>query len=93
MKVIFLMTIRLYWLLVPRHKRRRCLFKESCSKHIYSKTKSEGFVAGIRSLKFRISNCNPNYDIIDIDGEKILLSSSMNVFKTSEINGSILYLS
>jgi uncharacterized protein len=90
MKILFLMTIRLYWLLIPRNKRKRCLFKESCSKHVYQKAKSEGFISGVHSLKFRISNCNPNYHIIDIDGEKILLSSSQNVFKASEINDSIL---
>ncbi|MCC6372969.1 MAG: membrane protein insertion efficiency factor YidD [Bacteroidia bacterium] len=35
MKFVFLNIIKLYWLIVPAHKRRPCVFKESCSKYVF----------------------------------------------------------
>lgn len=90
MKVLFLIIIRLYWFLIPESKRRTCLFKTSCSNYVYTKTKSEGLITGIKALKFRIKNCNPKYSIITINGERVLISGAWEVFKENEINTSIL---
>ena len=89
MRIILLLIIKAYWLLIPKYKRRRCLFKVSCSNYVYNKTKSEGLIQGIKALKFRVENCNRYYNIIEINNEKLLISSRSIVFKEKEINESI----
>lgn len=90
MKYILLILIKIYWKYVPESKRRRCLFKTSCSNYVYKKAKEKGLFAGLKALLFRIHNCNSNYDIIEIDNRKLLVSSEYEVFNESEINHSIL---
>lgn len=63
MRVLFLKIIRLYWLLVPEEKRRKCIFEKSCSKHVYEETERKGFRRGIKQLIFRFKNCHPQFDI------------------------------
>lgn len=90
MKTILLVIIKLYWLLIPKHKRRKCLFKTSCSNYVYDKTKSEGLISGLKALKFRINNCNSQYSIMEINGEKVLVTKTNIVFKEKLINKTIL---
>lgn len=90
MKRFLLMLIKIYWLTIPKSSRRRCLFQESCSSHVYRITKNEGLISGLKALKFRIRNCNSNYAIIKIDNKPVLISSSNKLFDESEINCSIL---
>jgi len=90
MRIILLLIIKIYWIVLPKSKRRRCLFKTSCSNHVYSKAKSEGLISGLKALKFRMKNCNPYYNIIEINNEKILISSRHVLFKEKVINQSIL---
>tara|TARA_R110002033_G_scaffold167528_1_gene206739 strand:- start:16886 stop:17140 length:255 start_codon:yes stop_codon:yes gene_type:complete len=80
----------MYWLLIPEHKRRKCLFKKSCSNYVYDKTKSEGFISGLKALRFRIDNCNPNYSIMELDKEIVLITKMNNIINKKEINQSIL---
>lgn len=83
----------MYWLLIPKHKRRKCLFKKSCSNYVYDKAKSEGFISGLKALKFRISNCNPNYIIMNLNGEKVLITKTNYIIKENLINEFLLKLS
>ncbi|WP_196890493.1 membrane protein insertion efficiency factor YidD [Aureivirga marina] len=63
MKYLLLTIIHLYWFLIPKKKRRRCIFKKSCSKIVYEKTKKEGLISGLKILTFRIKNCHPEFDL------------------------------
>lgn len=63
MKYLLLNIIRVYWLLIPKGKRRKCIFDKSCSHHVFYQTKINGFKIGIKELKFRIRNCQPGFDI------------------------------
>lgn len=90
MKRFLLILIKIYWLSIPKSSRRRCLFQESCSNHVYRITKDEGLTSGLKALKFRIKNCNSNYAIIKIENKLALISSSNELFDESEINYSIL---
>ncbi|MBN4047344.1 membrane protein insertion efficiency factor YidD [bacterium AH-315-P13] len=90
MKYLLLIIIKCYWLVIPKSKRRKCLFKISCSNYVYKKTKTEGVISGLNALKFRIKNCNPNYNIIEINGEKVLVTKRNKNFKENEIDISIL---
>jgi putative component of membrane protein insertase Oxa1/YidC/SpoIIIJ protein YidD len=90
MRILLLITIKLYWLLIPEKMRRTCLFKTSCSHYVFDKTKQEGLLIGLKSLKFRIRNCNPHYHIIILENEKVLISATQQVFKLEDLNESIL---
>ncbi|WP_432208133.1 membrane protein insertion efficiency factor YidD [Asprobacillus argus] len=86
MKVFLLISIRVYWLLIPKVKRRRCLFKKSCSQYVYDITKREGLLLGMKALRFRIKNCNSKYNIIDVGKEKILITKTHKIFKEKDIS-------
>lgn len=86
MRISLMVIIKLYWFLIPKHKRRKCLFKESCSHFVYKTTKSKGLISGVKALNFRINNCNPNYTIMELNDEKVLITKSNNVFKQTELN-------
>ncbi|ARV08190.1 hypothetical protein BTO05_00495 [Winogradskyella sp. PC-19] len=90
MKVFLLIVIKLYWYLIPKNRRRKCLFKKSCSNYVYETTKSEGLFSGLKALKFRVKNCNPHYSIMELDGEKVLITKSNKIFKENFINQSII---
>ena len=63
MRYILLLIIKFYWGFIPVNKRRRCIFKESCSNFVYRVTKENGFVAGFYALKQRLRQCKPGYKI------------------------------
>ena len=72
MSYALICLIRLYWLW-PCKRHRRCIFRETCSRHVYRITKRHGFLAGARSLKRRILHCRPGYVITAQSGELGLL--------------------
>ncbi len=81
---MLLLTIRIYWLLVPENKRRKCLFKTSCSHYVYQQAKNKGGLAGLRALLFRIQNCNANYQIMEVGDGKILITKTNKVIPENE---------
>jgi putative component of membrane protein insertase Oxa1/YidC/SpoIIIJ protein YidD len=63
MKFFLIAIIKIYWAIIPKSKRRKCIFRLSCSKFVYSETKEKGVLKGVTALSFRIKNCNNNFDI------------------------------
>ena len=90
MKHLLLIIIKLYWKHIPESKRRKCLFKISCSNYVYKKTNEKGLVSGFRAMIFRINNCNSNHNIIEVGNKKLLITKTHKVFDKSEINKYIL---
>ncbi|NAS31989.1 membrane protein insertion efficiency factor YidD [Flavobacteriaceae bacterium R38] len=86
MKYSLLIAIKMYWFLIPESKRRKCIFKESCSQIVYKTLIQKGVWKGIQALKFRMKHCKPGYHVINIDGEQLLISINNTVFKEKEIN-------
>lgn len=86
MKVFLLILIRIYWLFIPKSKRRKCLFKKSCSQYVYDIAKRDGLLLGLKALSFRIKNCNSQYNIMDIGKEKILITKTHKIFKEKDIS-------
>ena len=60
MRYLLMLLIRLYWL-VPAHKRRRCIFKESCSRYVYRMAKEQGFRKALGAFRERKKQCRPGY--------------------------------
>lgn len=63
MKLFILLAIRLYWIAIPQSKRRKCIFKKSCSNYVFETTQKEGFVKGLKAFQFRYKNCRGNFAI------------------------------
>jgi len=60
MRYWLLILIRLYWL-IPKKYKRRCIFKESCSRYVYRIAKEKGFKKGLDGIKKRTHQCQPGY--------------------------------
>lgn len=56
MRYLLLAVIRTYWL-IPKSKRRTCLFKKSCSHFVFEAVSSQGTVAGLKALCYRFRTC------------------------------------
>ncbi len=90
MKRLFLLAIKSYWRLVPQKRRRKCLFKVSCSHYVYQQIKENGVSMGLRALHYRIQNCNAHYHIIEIEDEKVLVTKTHKVIRERELSHFIL---
>ena len=65
MKYLLLLIIKSYWFIIPASKRRKCIFRKSCSKHVYEETISKGIISGIKALKYRFENCRSGAQIFE----------------------------
>jgi len=65
MKKVILLGIKIYWSLVPAHKRRTCIFRESCSRHVYRELNASGLIKGVAALRFRVANCRHGFHLFD----------------------------
>lgn len=63
MKYLLLLIVKTYWFLIPKSKRKKCIFKKSCSKYVYDITLKKGGIEGLKALTFRIKNCRNNFEI------------------------------
>ncbi|PTS87606.1 membrane protein insertion efficiency factor YidD [Flavobacterium sp. HMWF030] len=63
MKHLILFAIKMYWEILPPSKRRKCIFKKSCSNYVFETTQKEGFVKGLKAFQFRYKNCRGNFAI------------------------------
>jgi putative component of membrane protein insertase Oxa1/YidC/SpoIIIJ protein YidD len=90
MKHLFLLAIKTYWRLVPQKRRRKCLFKVSCSQYVYQQIKENGVSMGLRALHYRIQNCNDHYHIIEIEDEKVLVTKTHKIIRKGKLSDFIL---
>ena len=58
-----LLAIRAYWHVWPRHLNRGCIYRETCSQHVYRITRESGFTTGLRALLQRFRTCRPGYTV------------------------------
>lgn len=63
MKVFLLVIIRVYWLLIPKSKRKKCIFRKSCSKYVFEETTKNGLQKGLKAFRFRYKNCRHGFEI------------------------------
>ena len=91
MKYILLWAIKSYWFLIAAPKRNHCIFKKSCSQHVYSITNKEGLIKGIQALKFRYTHCRPGYSIMVLETQTLLVSKHYAVFQEKDIAPRILH--
>lgn len=87
MKYIILLIIRMYWILIPQSKRRKCIFKKSCSNYVFETTQKEGFIKGLQAFQFRFKNCRGNFSIFHnpIDNKIQMILPSLIIVEKEEI--------
>lgn len=75
MKYLLLLAIRLYRAAIPAHKRRKCIFRTSCSAQVYQATLQDGCITGLKALKYRFINCRSDFFIFEnpVSGRKSML--------------------
>lgn len=61
MRQLILWLIQLYHWCIPPAKRRRCLFRESCSQHVERIAWERGGFAAIKAFLARARHCRPGY--------------------------------
>jgi len=87
MKQLLLTSIRMYWNLVPVYKRGPCLFKKTCSHHIYDQTVAYGFIAGTKAFLFRYKNCRGGFSLFKnpLTGKTQIVLRSNKIIGEDEI--------
>lgn len=95
MKILLLLIIKLYWFVFPKDKRRKCIFKISCSRYVYQKTKEDGLIEGLLALKYRFLTCRGGYHIYEhpVTNCKMMLLSNFQIISESEISERIIKIS
>ena len=63
MKYLLIYLIKTYWLLIPKSKRRKCIFRTSCSKYVYEIASKKGLYQGLKAFKYRYKNCRHGFQI------------------------------
>lgn len=88
MEILLILVIRFYWYIFPESKRRKCIFRTSCSQHVYQTAKKEGFHEGLKALRFRFLNCRNGFHIFEnpMDGRKSMILQNGQVLTEDEIS-------
>jgi len=55
----------MYWIFIPPSKRKKCIFKKSCSHYVFDITQKEGLINGLKAFHFRYKNCRGNFAIFN----------------------------
>ena len=77
MKKLFILVIHIYWCLIPKEKRRSCIFSVSCSNYVVQKLKLEGTISGLKAFLFRFKNCQKGFKI-KLEGDQFLFYTVKN---------------
>ena len=86
MKFLIFFVIKMYWITIPKSRRRKCLFRESCSNYVYQETKYKGAISGLKAFLFRVRNCNSNHHLIKVEDKIILITKDQHVFTEEKIS-------
>ena len=80
MKTLLLFAIRCYWRFFPKRWRRRCIFRTTCSHHIYNTTRTRGVGAGMWALIDRFRKCRPGYTVYSVgDSLRVRLADGSSI--------------
>ncbi|WP_034887505.1 membrane protein insertion efficiency factor YidD [Gillisia sp. Hel_I_29] len=81
MRYLLLISIEIFWKLVPESKRPKCLYKTTCSRKIYTVTKDHGFIEGLKIALYRFKTCRPGYSLFEnpVTGKKQMLLADNSI--------------
>ena len=92
MKYLILIAIKLYWILIPKSKRRECIFKHSCSNYVYDITTQKGFFNGIKAFNYRFKNCRSGFEIFKnpVSGKIQMILPNNDVLEEKDISKNLI---
>jgi putative component of membrane protein insertase Oxa1/YidC/SpoIIIJ protein YidD len=91
MRRLILLSIELYWRLIDPACRKSCLFRETCSRHVYRMTREAGTLKGMMAFARRFRQCRPGYSIeFDSEFTPVLRLADHTVAKTADLSESML---
>lgn len=64
MRFLLLFLVKIYWMLKAKNQEPRCIFRISCSRHVYQMAKTEGLFKGLKAFAYRYQNCRDGYQVI-----------------------------
>ncbi|PWN65813.1 membrane protein insertion efficiency factor YidD [Chryseobacterium viscerum] len=87
MKNLLILLIKIYWWGIPPAKRRKCIFRTSCSKYVYEKTIHDGFISGLKAFRYRFQNCRSGAHLIENpSGEIQIILPNQQILNEIEIS-------
>ncbi|WP_184624601.1 membrane protein insertion efficiency factor YidD [Pedobacter cryoconitis] len=88
MRILLILLIKIYWVLIPKNKRRRCIFRISCSQYVHMKTKDKGLFKGLLALRYRFLNCRGGFHVFEspIDQSKMMVLPNQQILTEDEIS-------
>lgn len=87
MKNLLILLIKTYWIVIPPAKRRKCIFRTSCSQYVYKKTEEEGFISGLKAFQYRFQNCRSGACIIESpSGEIQIILPNQQILNETEVS-------
>jgi putative component of membrane protein insertase Oxa1/YidC/SpoIIIJ protein YidD len=90
MKILLIFAIHLYWSIRPEHRRRCCLFSESCSRHVFNVTTHSGLLAGLKALAWRFRVCRAGYRVVSSETGMSVILIDGTILSKDEISSSTL---
>lgn len=86
-KWLLILPIKLYWKIIPPAQRRTCLFRISCSRHVYQVTQEKGLYQGLKALRYRFLNCRHG-ELFNhpVTGCQMMILPNQEVLTTEEIS-------
>ena len=90
MKRLVLFAVESYWRLTNPARRRPCLFRETCSRHVYRITRDCGVRKGMMAFLQRLRQCRVGY-AVEFDGqsEPFLRLADRSVVQSPELSESM----
>jgi putative component of membrane protein insertase Oxa1/YidC/SpoIIIJ protein YidD len=84
--LLFRKLIEQYWKRIPESERKVCIYKESCSKKVYSTLIVHGFYSGMKEYIHRKKSCRAGYKIIHQEGKITIITKNGLYLNEDEIN-------
>ena len=93
MRLILLLLIKLYWAMFPVTKNPKCIFRTSCSHHVYQITKTAGLLLGIKAFIYRFSNCRTGFHLFQhpTTNARIMVLRNKKILTEDEISERLLH--
>jgi len=88
MKFLIILLIKFYWRVIPPAKRRKCIFRTSCSRYVYEETINNGFISGLKAFKYRFQNCRSDAYLIEnpITKKRQIILPNHQILEEKEIS-------
>lgn len=79
-------AIKYYWNSVPEKKRKICIYKITCSRHVYKVFDNKGLISGLIAYFNRMKSCNDGYEIIYQNGKVLIEDRRGRIIREDDIN-------